>query len=173
MNRISQRSLFVLTLTGALALGACGKHAAPPPETTPPPPPAATPAPAPAPVAPTPAATPAAAPAAETSVTSVQMGNSVDPTGMIASPTMTFSPKDVIYAVVQTNSTGNAQSTITAKWTFGDGQLVNSSEHKIAASGPAHTSFHINKPDGFPAGKYTLEISVDGKVANTTSFEVK
>ena len=170
MNRFSQHSLFVLTLTSALALSACGKHAAPPPETTPPPPPAA--APAPTPVAPAPA--PAPAPVAETSVTSVQLGNSVDPTGMVATPATTFTPKDVIYAVVQTNSTGNATSTITAKWTYGDdAQLVNSSEHKITASGPAHTSFHINKPDGFPAGKYTLEISVDGKVANTTTFEVK
>ncbi|HEX6834270.1 MAG TPA: hypothetical protein VF132_12110, partial [Rudaea sp.] len=154
MNTIRLGKPLVLALTAALALAACGKQE--PPAA---PKPAATPAPAPA--TPPPAATPAA-PA--TTVTSVSLGNSVGADGKIAAPATTFAPKDTIYAVVATNSTGSGTATVSAKWTYGEGQAVANGEEKISANGPATTTFHIAKPDGWPAGKYAVEISVDGKV---------
>lgn len=164
MNRIGQRSIFVMTLASALALGACGKKQAPPPPVQAPPP---VTTPAPAPVAPAPA------PAPMTSVVSVQLGNALGADGMVTTQATTFAPNDHIYAVVQTNSTGNSDATLMATWTFQDGQVVNTGSQKITSNGAGHTSFEIDKADGFPAGKYTLEISLDGKVANTASFEVK
>ncbi|MGA9334350.1 MAG: hypothetical protein WBV39_08745 [Rudaea sp.] len=166
MNRIGQRSIFVFTLAGAFALSACGKKQAPPS------PPAAAPAPVSTP-APAPATTAVPAPVPMTSVVSVQLGNAVGADGLVTTQATTFAPKDHIYAVVQTNSNGNSNATLTAKWTYQDGQVVNTGTQKITSNGAGHTSFEIDKPDGFPAGKYTLEISLDGKVANTTSFEVK
>jgi hypothetical protein len=35
------------------------------------------------------------------------------------------------------------------------------------------TEFHISKPDGWPAGKYSVVISIDGKPAGSQDFEVK
>lgn len=156
----------ILVLAGALALSACGKQepAAPPPPKAPAP--AATPAPAP------PAATPAPAPAV-TNVTSVTLGNALGGDGKIAAPSTVFAPKDTIYAAVATSSSGGGAATIGAKWTFGENTPVSSSEQKIEANGPALTTFHISKPDGWPVGKYAVAISVDGKPANTTTFEVK
>ena len=161
MINIRRGSKFIIVLSGVLALGACDKQEAAPP-------PAAKPAPAP--VAPPPVAPPAAP---VTTVTSIALGNALGVDGKITAGTGTFAPKDTIYAVVTTNSTGMSNATVSAKWTFQGGVPVSSGEEKIAANGPATTTFHIAKPDGFPPGKYTVEVSIDGKVANSASFDVK
>jgi hypothetical protein len=163
MNTICRRSTSIfIALGAALALGACGKQEAPPP-------PVATPAPAPAPVPP-----PVAAPAGPaTTFTAIALGNALDASGKVVANTVTFAPKDTIYAVVTTTSTGMDNATVSAKWSYQGGVPVNTSEEKIAANGPATTTFHIALPDGFPVGRYTVEVSIDGKVANSTSFDVK
>jgi len=169
MTQHYRGSPLVIALAGALLLGACGKQepAAPPPPKAAPP--AATPAPAPPPVA---APAPAAAPV--TTVTSVTLGNAIGGDGKVAASSTVFAPKDTIYASVATNSSGGGSASIAAKWTFGEGTPVSSSEQKIEANGPATTTFHISKPDGWPVGKYAVAISVDGKpTAATTTFEVK
>lgn len=161
-----QHVTLIVALAGALALSACGKKEEPAP------PPAATPAPAPAPTTPPPAATPAPAPA-PLAVASVDLGNAVDADGKkVTAPTTTFAAKDTIYAAVTT--TGSAPTaTLTAKWTYQDGQLVNSSDQTLAPNGEAVTTFHIAKPDGWPAGNYKVEISLDGKSVASKDFSVK
>ena len=157
-------SLLALGLAGALTIAACNKSPenAPAPATTTPPPPATTPA-------PPPATTPASQPV---SVTSVDLGTAVGADQKVTSPTTTFSPKDTIYAAVST--TGSASNaTLGAKWTYQDGQTVNDSSQTIAPTGPAVTTFHISKPDGWPAGNYKVEISLDGASVASKDFTVK
>jgi hypothetical protein len=162
----SQHLTLIVAMAGALALSACGKKEEPAPQQTPPP--AATPAPAPAP-APT---TPPPAAAAPLTVVSVDLGTAVGPDQKVTSPTTEFTPKDTIYAAVST--TGNApEAVIGAKWTYQDGQTVNESSQKVAPNGNAVTSFHISKPDGWPAGNYKVEITIDGKSVATKDFSVK
>ena len=157
-------SLWV-AMAGAIALSACGKKE----ESAPPPPPAAAPAPAPAPTTPPPAAAPAPAPVA---VASVDLGNAIDADQKVTAPTTTFSPKDTIYASVST--TGSAPSAeLSAKWTYQDGQTVNESKQAIAPNGPATSSFKIAKADGWPAGNYKVEISLNGTPVSTKDFSVK
>ena len=164
MKTHSQHVTLIVALAGALALSACGKKEEPAP------PPAATPAPAPAPTTPPPAATPAPAPVA---VASVDLGNAVDAEGKkVTAPMTTFAAKDTIYAAVST--TGSAPTaTLTAKWTYQDGQLVSSSDQPLAPNGDAVTTFHIAKPDGWPTGNYKVEILLDGKSVATKDFSVK
>ena len=164
MITIRRRSTsLIIALSATLALGACGKQQAPPP------PPVATPAPAPAHVPP-----PVAAPVAPvTTFTSIGLGNALDASGKVAANTVTFAPKDTIYAVITTTSTGMTNATVSAKWTYRGGVPISSGEEKVAANGAATTTFHIAKPDGFPVGRYIIEISIDGEVANSTSFDVK
>ena len=152
----------VAAMTAALALSACGKKEEPVPA------PAPTPAPAtPAPTTPPPA--PAPAPVA---VESVDLGTAVGPDQKVSAPTTTFSSKDTIYAAVSTTGTA-ANAVLNAKWTFQDGQTVNESSQTIAPNGPAVTSFHISKPDGWPAGNYKVEITLDGKSVATKDFTVQ
>jgi hypothetical protein len=166
MNYARNSIVTVVALAAAVALSACGKQEAPPPK------PAQT-APAPVPATPPP---PAATPAAPTTtVSSLVLGNALGGDGKIVSPATTFAPKDTIYAQVVTTSTGGSGSaSIMAKWTFGEGQPVSQSTESVStAAGTATTTFHINKPDGWPAGKYEVQISIDGKPATNAAFEVK
>jgi len=177
MNYSRNSFVTVAALAAALALSACGKQEAPPPAPAPAP---AQPAPTPAPATP-PAATPAATPApsaapagATTTVASVVLGNALSADGKVTLPTTTFGTKDTIYAQVITMSTGAAGSvSVAAKWTYDQGQPVSQSTESVStASGTATTTFHISKPDGWPAGKYQVEITVDGKTAANAAFEV-
>ena len=156
--------LLALGLAGVLTIAACNKSPenAPPPATKTPPAPATV-------SAPPPAATPAQQ---GVSVTSVDLGTAVGADQKVTSPTTTFSPKDTIYAAVST--TGSASNaTLGAKWTYQDGQTVNDSSQTIAPTGPAVTTFHISKPDGWPAGNYKVEISLDGNMVSSKDFSVK
>jgi hypothetical protein len=114
-----------------------------------------------------------AAPAAEAfAVSEVTLGKAIGADKRVASPTTTFGPKDTIYASVAT--TGSAPSkTLTAKWTYQDGQTVKQDSSTIAPTGPAATEFHLAKKTAWPAGKYKVEIAVDGAPATTKDFEVK
>jgi hypothetical protein len=59
------------------------------------------------------------------------------------------------------------------RFTFQDGQVVDETTRTIAPTGQAVTEFHISKPDGFPVGKYRVEVFVNGAPAATKEFEVK
>jgi hypothetical protein len=168
-NMMRSYSALVLALSGALALSACNKkeETPAPMETTPP---ATEPAPAPLETTPpTPVTTPAAQPV---SVTAINLGNAVDASQNVSTPSTTFASTDTIYASVSTAGTA-ASATLTAKWTYQDGQTVNESSQTIAPNGPAVTSFHISKPDGWPAGSYKVEIMLDGRSVATKDFTVQ
>ena len=164
MKPVKTLSLLALGLAGALTIAACNKSPenAPPPATTPAP--ATTPPPAPAPATTT--------PSQGVSVTSVDLGTAVGADQKVTSPTTSFSPKDTIYAAVSTTGAAS-NATLGAKWTYQDGQTVNDSSQTIAPTGPAVTTFHISKPDGWPAGNYKVEISLDGNMVSSKDFSVK
>lgn len=130
-----------------------------------------------APAPPPPAETrPAApAPAPEARVGEIQVGRALGPDKRVLSPLATFGPKDTIFASVVTENVP-AGAKLAAKWTFQTGQIVDTTTQAVAAATGdqvAVTEFHIVKPSGWPAGKYNLEISLDGKLAGTRQFEVK
>jgi hypothetical protein len=150
------RTLLIASLI--LAASACGRDEAPaPPPTT------APPAAAPPPVSSVPA---------PFRVASIDLGTSVGADKRVAAPTSSFSPTDTIYASVA--SEGSAASvTLSARWTYEDGQLVHEATETLAPSGPAVTEFHIEKPSGWPAGKYKVEIASNGQPAGSKEFEVR
>jgi hypothetical protein len=69
--------------------------------------------------------------------------------------------------------TAPAPAKISARWTFGGSTLVNESTRDVAATGNSVTEFHISKPDGWPVGKYSVAISIDGKPVGSKDFDVK
>lgn len=116
-----------------------------------------------------------AAPATATlSVADVDLARSVGPDMRVADADETddFGPTDTIYASVETRGTGS-NATLTARWTFEDGQVVDETSRTISPSGPAFTEFHISKPDGFPVGDYAVEILLNGTSVERSDFEVR
>lgn len=117
--------------------------------------------------APAPAAAPEPA-----RVSAIDLGSAIGTDKRVTVPTAAFAPGDTIYASIATE--GSSPSlTLTARWTYEGGQLVSESSETIAPTGPATTEFHITKPDGFPAGRYRLEISANGAAAGARDFEVR
>ena len=156
--RYSKQIVFSLGLCVAFIVAGCGKSEPPPaPQATAPPPAA--------PVAPPPAAP-------GVTVSNLELGKQIGADKRVTQPVTSFSPKDTIYVTVLTNGTAPS-ATLTAKWTYQDGQVVNESSQTIAPTGPAATEFHIAKPDGWPAGNYKVEVSLNGRSTATKEFEVK
>lgn len=106
-------------------------------------------------------------------VTEVDLGRSIGADGRVNDDDDTdeFGPNDTIYASVDTE--GTARGTLTARWTYEDGQVVDESSQTLSPTGASVTEFHISKPDGLPAGEYKLEILLDGRVIETKDFEVQ
>ena len=105
-------------------------------------------------------------------VTEVDLGRRLGADNRVTDETDDFQPSDTIYASVVTS--GTAQSaTLTARWTFEDGQVVDESSRTISPTGSAVTEFHISKPGGWPTGEYTLRVLLDGRDVQSKAFEVK
>lgn len=126
-----------------------------------------------APAAPAPQAAPSAAPAVVPfQISRIDLGNALDANKQVPSPTTVFKPGDTIYASIVSEG-ASPSVTLVARWTFEDGQPVSEGSQRIAPTGPAATEFHISKPDGWPAGKYQVEVVANGTSAGVRSFEVR
>ena len=161
-NRLQMTML--AAMIGSAALVGCKKKEEPAPL-----PPVAT---EPAPTTPAPAPMPATA-----SVSAVDLGNAVGADMRVTAPMSSFAPKDTIYAAVSTASSDPAASVpgkLGAKWTHVDSsQTVHEETRDINFTGSGVTDFQISKPDGWPTGKYKVEVSLDGTVVQTREFDVK
>ena len=104
-------------------------------------------------------------------VTDVTLGRAIGGDRAITDQTDNFRPNDTIYASVATEGSA-ASTTIRARWTYEDGQVVDESTRTIAPNNREHTEFHISKPNGWPTGKYQLEVFVDDRSVETKKFEV-
>jgi hypothetical protein len=102
-------------------------------------------------------------------VTDVTLGRAIGGDKTVTDPTDSFKPNDTIYASVATEGSAPSAS-LRARWSFGDGQLVDESTQMIAPNNRERTEFHIAKPDGWPAGKYKLEVFLNDKAADTKTF---
>ena len=160
MKKTSLSSALMIAVIGAVALVGCKKKEE---EAAPPPPAASTPAPAPAPMA------EPAAPAL--SVTSVTVGNTVAADQSVA-PVAMLGTKDKIVVSVKTSGTAT-NVTVGAKLTYQDGQVAGEQSATLNATDTGTTNVEFTKPSGWPAGKYTADVTVDGKSAGSQQFEVK
>lgn len=161
MHSIRLSRTLALALVATLALAGCKKEEAAPP-------PVVTPAPAPA-----PAPTPVTATAA---VTSVVLGNAPDASGQVSTPVVEFAATDAITASITTSTSDPAATvsgTLTAKWLYEDGQVVNEQSQAFGFTGPGVTNFKISRPDGWPSGGYKVEVLLDGTQVESREFTVK
>ncbi len=104
-------------------------------------------------------------------VSGIEVGRSLSVDKRVAEPTDTFTPADTMYASVAT--TGSGTATLRAVWTYDGGQIVNESSQSISPTGPSHTEFHVSNPNGWPTGRYRLEVSLNGTSVGTKQVEVR
>jgi hypothetical protein len=116
-----------------------------------------------------------AAPTTEVSgfdVGDIDMGRHIGADKKISDKTDDFAPADTIYASVHTKG-GVAPQQLMARWTFEDGTVVSEDSQTVAAGADADTEFHVVKKGGWPKGKYTLHLIVDGKEVKSKDVTVK
>jgi hypothetical protein len=92
-------------------------------------------------------------------VGTVALGTAIGADKRVTAATETFSPKDTIYASVETAGSGHAK--LRARWSFVKGDKtarVDETALDLDAAGPAVNEFHISKPSGWPKGDYKVEI---------------
>jgi hypothetical protein len=164
MNRTRIYQALLVAVIGSVAIVGCKKKEEA--------------APAPAPTIAEPAPAPAPAPAATASVASVDLGNAVGPDMKLTAMSTTFKPKDTITVSIGTTTSDPAATVagkVGVKWTYLNGAevMVVSEETKdLNLTGAESTNFQIAKPDGFPVGKYKVEVSLNGAVVQSKDFEV-
>ena len=161
MNSKTLHYAIAAALVSTLALSGCKKND----ETTPP-----------VAIEPTPSASaPAPMPGATASVTGVDLGNAVGPDMKVTTASTSFGKMDTIIAAVSTStsdSLANVPGKLGAKWSFQDGQVINDESKDVNFTGAGVTNFQVSKPDGWPAGNYKVEISLDGTVVQSKDFSV-
>lgn len=119
-----------------------------------------------------PATSPAPTPAATTlDVAELHLGRALKADGSVVEDRDEFAANDTIYAVARTTGTATG-ATLTARWTYGDGQVVDESSQTISPTGPAMTEFHVAKGSGWPAGDYKVSIMLDGREVESKDFRV-
>src|SRR3546814_12705812 len=156
MTRKTLNIAIAAALLGTLALAGCKKDQDEAAMTTPP----ATTEPVPAPMP-----EPAPAPASSASVTAVDLGNTIGADMKVGAPSTTFAPSDTIYASVATSTSDPAASvpgTLSAKWTFEDGQVVNEESKSVNLTGAGQPEFHNPKHAGLPARNHQDRHPPDG-----------
>ncbi|MEW9622891.1 hypothetical protein [Rhodanobacter geophilus] len=107
-------------------------------------------------------------------VATLTVGSAIDAGYTVTAPATRFAADTpVIYASVATIGR-TAGATLGARWRYleGQGVLVNELRQTVAANGPAVTTFKVQNPSRWPAGKYSVEISLNGKSVARRDFEI-
>ena len=104
-------------------------------------------------------------------VSEIETGKKLEADKSIGDGTDDFGVRDTIYVAVKTEGSGSG--TLAAKWMYQDGQTVEQSSQSVSPTGDAWHEFHIQKATAWPAGKYNVEVTLDGAPAGTKDFEIK
>ncbi len=155
MQNATLTRALVIGLAASFALVGCKKkdetsEMTPPPATEP----AAT--------TPTAPAAPASTPAAVT-VSGVTVGNTAAADKSVA-PMSTLGTKDKIVVSVKTEGTAS-NANLGVRLTFQDGQVAGEQSATLNTTGSETTNVEFTNANGWPAGTYTAQVTVDGQAA--------
>ena len=102
-------------------------------------------------------------------VSTVQLGRSLNSDNSIGDHATRFAPTDTIYVSVLTDGPG--RGTISVRWLF-DGRLISEPSRDVSYRDQAATEFRIQNSGGFPPGSYSVEVMLDGVAVDTRNFRV-
>jgi hypothetical protein len=105
-------------------------------------------------------------------VAAVMIGKRIGQGNLITEPTFQFAPKDTFYLSVST--TGKPESaTLSTKWHFQTGEVLDSSSTTIQPKGEDVTEFHLTRPKDWKVGTYSVTLYADGDSVDSKAFVVK
>lgn len=107
-------------------------------------------------------------------VVSMEMGRHAGESLRITEAGTRFGPRDTVFLAVVTSNAAS-DSRLTARWTYQDGTVVDSSGQGVARStGTANavTQFRVSRDKGWPIGDYTVDIWLNDLLVDTRKFVV-
>jgi len=105
-------------------------------------------------------------------IAAVMIGKRIGQGNLITEPTFQFAPKDTVYISVST--TGKpASATLSTKWRFQTGEVLDSSSKAIQPKGEDATEFHYASPKDLRVGTYMVTVYADGDSVDSKAFAVK
>ncbi len=105
-------------------------------------------------------------------VSTVTVGKSAAADKTVTSAAL-FAPKDDIIVSIRTDGSAN-NANVAAKLTFQNGQVAGEQNQVVNTTSAETTNISFKNANGWPAGKYRAEVTVDGKAAGSPQeFEVK
>ena len=105
-------------------------------------------------------------------VAAVMIGKRIGQGNLITEPTFQFAPKDTVYLSVST--TGKPErATLSTKWRFQTGEVLDSSSTTIQPKGEDVTEFHVTRPKDWKVGTYSVTLYADGDSVDSKAFVVK
>jgi hypothetical protein len=167
---VTHKSLVAMVFL--LAISACGKKQEAPAPEVPEVAPVAAPVATPAKSAPAAAVAKSPEAAPEIVVTALTLGSAVGTDKKISEAKTVFGLKDQIYVAVDTKNSA-ASAELMAKWTAADGQVINENTINFSPTDDATSIFKISNAKDWPEGKYKVDITLNGKPAQSAEFEVK
>ncbi|HEX2219362.1 MAG TPA: hypothetical protein VHG35_11210 [Gemmatimonadales bacterium] len=105
-------------------------------------------------------------------VAAVMIGKRIGENDLITEPTFQFAPNDTIYISVSTEGAPDS-ATLSAKWRFQTGEVLDSSSKTIQPEGKDNTEFHITSEKGWREGTYNVIVYADGDSVDSKNFAVK
>jgi hypothetical protein len=104
------------------------------------------------------------------SVTTLQLGRSINADQTVANHTTTFGPHDTVYVALIATGSGAAEMGV--RWTY-EGRTVGEPKKQVSLRGGGATEFHLQNAGGFPPGDYAVEAFVNGQSVGTRTFHVE
>ncbi len=114
----------------------------------------------------------AEAPAGDARLVGIEIGRSLNPDDSMRDATRLFLPTNVPHVSILLAGTG-PQANVAVRWTREDGVVLERMSRAVALSGRAAAGFKLEQRDGWPLGKYVVEVLVNGVPAGTKEFEVR
>jgi len=106
-------------------------------------------------------------------VSDIQVGKAIGSDKKIGNQTTTFAARDTMYVSVITDGAAK-DAKISTKWTFNGTKVVKEDSQTISPTGGTTvTEFQVEKKTAWPAGKYRVEVMLNGVSAGTKDLEVK
>jgi hypothetical protein len=108
-------------------------------------------------------------------VTNITLGKGADSLLRVTTPTSQFRPRDTMFLAVEV-SNPDSDSRLSARWTFQDGTVMDSSGQGVdrdMGSSASVTQFRVWRDAGWRPGSYTVAVWLDDALIDTKTFTVR
>jgi hypothetical protein len=102
----------------------------------------------------------------------LELGASLDADGRVAAPVERVRPRDTVHLSLVTVGEAPA-AMLSVYWREAGGAVIEADERAIQPAGPAVHTFSRRVEAGWPAGRYEVEVKLNGESAGVRSFEVR